>query len=79
MIKSHPKSRIVQFHHNSDRARTLLGKSDSEIILQIEAVEHKEYDFLAEIVKREDYEIRVDENEEMEIDELLKMVKGEIK
>jgi len=57
MIKSHPKSRIVQFHHNSERARTLLGNSDSEIILQIEAVEHKEYDFLAEIVKREDYEI----------------------
>ena len=66
MIKSHPKSRIVQFHHTSDRARTLLGNSDSgEIILQIEAVEHKEYDFLAEIVKREDYEIRVDENEEI--------------
>lgn len=61
MIKSHPKSKIVQFHHTSGRAKTLFN-NDSEIILQIEAVEHKEYDFLAEIVKREDYEIRVDEN-----------------
>jgi hypothetical protein len=57
MVKTHPRSKIVQFHHESKFAEGLLShnKNSEYITLQIEPVEHSNYDFIAEIVKQEDY------------------------
>lgn len=58
MIKTHPKSRIVQFHHTSQFANDLIGMKGNNgiVVLQIEAVPHSDYDFIAEIIDRQDYE-----------------------
>jgi hypothetical protein len=58
MIKTHPKSKIVQFHHTSIYAKKLIGTSETSdhIVLQLEVVSHQEYDFIAKIVSIVDYE-----------------------
>ncbi len=50
----HPEGRIIQFHHNSSCAKQLLSEKNISKykVLQIEPVEHEEYDFIAEIVER---------------------------
>jgi hypothetical protein len=55
MKLTHPKGRIIQFHHNSPCAKELLDEKDNAKykVLQIEPVEHEKYDFIAEIVKKD--------------------------
>jgi len=55
MIKLHPKSEIVQFHHSSGLAEKLLNEGSGKVVLQIEPIPHAKYDFIAEIISRNDY------------------------
>jgi hypothetical protein len=57
MIKTHKDSKIVQFHHNSPYGIELLRSDGNsrEIILQIESLEHKKFDFIAEVINKNDY------------------------
>jgi hypothetical protein len=68
MKKTHPKSRIVQFHHSSTRASKLLDcdNGSSEIVLQLEEVQHSKFDFIAEIINKSDYNV-VEKVEEVRI------------
>lgn len=56
MIKTHKKSEIIQFHHTSGYGKKLLDEGSGKVVIQIEAVNHGTFDFIAEIISKKDYE-----------------------
>jgi hypothetical protein len=56
MKLTHPKGIIIQFHHNSGCAKRLLDEENNTKykVVQIEPVEHERYDFIAEIIERDE-------------------------
>jgi len=57
MVKSHPKSKIVKVHHDSNFANTNMGviESSQYVILQVEELRNSKFDLLLEIVKASDF------------------------
>lgn len=54
MTKTHPNSRIVQFHSSSNFGNDLLNPNSRSdyTVLQLEVVDHDKYDFIAEIISK---------------------------